>query len=61
MLLLLWAIERAECQETISIGKDSVVDDPSENKVYSLHCGSMEFINVHEWASESVTNPTVSN
>ena len=50
MLLLQWAVERAECQETMSIGKDSVVDDPSENKICSLHSGSMALINVHEWA-----------
>ena len=61
MLLLRWAVERAECQETMYIGKDSEVDDPSENKVCSLHSGSTALINVHEWASESVANPTVSN
>ena len=61
MLLLQWGAERAESQETMSIGKDSVVDDPSENKVCSLYSGSTALINVHEWASESVANPTVSN
>ena len=45
----------------MSIGKDSVVDDPRENKVCSLHSGSLPLIKVHEWASKSVANPTVSN
>ena len=61
MLLLQWGAERAKSQETMSIGKDCVVEDPSENKVCSLHSSSTAFINVHEWASESVANPTVSN
>ena len=43
------------------LGKDSVVDDPIENKVCTLHSGSTALINVPEWASESVANPTVSN
>ena len=45
----------------MSIGKDSVVDDPCENNVCSPHSGSTPLINVHEWASESVANPTVRN
>ena len=61
MLLLQCGAERAESHETMSIGKDSVVDDPRKNKVCSLHSGSTPLINVHEWASESVANPTVSN
>ena len=44
----------------MSIGLDSVVD-PRENKACSQHSGSTPLINVHEWASESVANPTVSN
>ena len=45
----------------MSVGKDNLVDDPSENKVCSLHSGSTALFKVHEWASESVVNPTVSN
>ena len=41
------------------LGKDSVVEDPSENKGCSLHSCSTALINVLEWASESVANPTV--
>ena len=43
------------------LGKDSVVEDPSENKVCSLDSRSTTCINVHEWALESIVNPTVSN
>ena len=43
------------------LGKDSVVEDPNENKVCSLDSRSTAHINVPEWASESVANPTVSN
>ena len=43
------------------LGKDSMVEDPSENKVCLLDSRSMACINVHEWASESIANPTVSN
>ena len=43
------------------LGKDSVVVDPSENKVCSLDSHSTARINVHEWASESIANPTVTN
>ena len=52
---------RAESQETKSISQDSVVDDPSKNKVCTLHSGSRTLINVHEWAVESVANHTLSN
>ena len=45
----------------MSVDKDSVVDDPRENKVCSLHSGSMALINAHEWASQSVANAAVSN
>ena len=45
----------------MSISQDSVVDDPSKNKVCALHSGSRTLINVHEWDLESVANPTVSN
>ena len=48
---------RRQCQ----MGKDSVVEDPSENKVCSQVSRSAARINVHEWASESIANPTVSN
>ena len=41
------------------LGKDSVVEYPSENKVCTLHSRSTARINVHEWALESVANPTV--
>ena len=43
------------------LGKDSVVKDPCENEVCSLDSRSTARINVHEWASESIANPTVSN
>ena len=43
------------------LGKDSVVEDSSENKVCLLDSRSKTHINVHEWASESIANPTVSN
>ena len=43
------------------LGKDSVVEDTSENKVCSLDSCSTARINVPEWASESIANPTVSN
>ena len=43
------------------LGKDSVVEDTSENKVYLQDSLSTARINVHEWASGSITNPTVSN
>ena len=43
------------------LGKDSVVEDPSENKVCSLDSRSMTHINVHEWASENIANHTVSS
>ena len=37
------------------------VEDPSENKICSLDSRSTTRINVHEWASESIANPTLSN
>ena len=43
------------------LGKDSVVEDLSENKVCSLDSRSTAGINVHDWASESIADPTVSN
>ena len=43
------------------LGKDSVVEDPNDNKFCSLDSRSTARINVPEWASESFTNPTVSN
>ena len=43
------------------LGKDSVVEDPSENKVCPQDSRSTARINVHEWASESIANPTTSN
>ena len=43
------------------LGKDSVVEDPSEKKVCLLDSHSTTRINVHEWASESIANPNVSN
>ena len=39
------------------LGKDSVVEDPNDNKVCSLDSRSTACINVHEWASESIANP----
>ena len=48
-------------QRQCLLGKDSVVEDPSENKVCSQDSCSMAHINVHEWALESMANPTVSN
>ena len=51
----------AERQDTMSISQDSVVDDPSKNKVCTLHSGSRTLINVHEWALEGVANPKMSN
>ena len=43
------------------LGKDSVVEDPSEKKVCLLDSHSTTRINVHVWVSESIANPTVSN
>ena len=61
MLLLQCGAVRAASQETMSISQDSVIDDPSKNKVCTLHSGSRTLINAHEWALESVANPTLSN
>ena len=61
MLLLQWGAARAENHDTMSISQDSVVDDPSKNKVCPLHYGSRTLINVHEWVLESVVNPMLSN
>ena len=43
------------------LDKDSVGEDPSENKDCSHHSCSTALINVLEWASESVVNPMLSN
>ena len=50
-----------EMQRGLRARRQCVVEDQSENKVCSADFRSTTRINVHEWASESIANPMVSN